>query len=120
MRLTLKLKIIHRVLEFNQSQCLKPCIEFNPQKRIAAEKNNDKDGKALYKLMDNAIYGKSIENLRNRTSVQLVNSEKYYLKCTWNPSYMSQKIFCNNLVRIRKSKLALKLAYIGTCILELS
>ena len=73
--------------------------------------------------MNNAIYGKTMENLRNRISVQLVNSEKDYLKCTSIPSYMSRKIFDNNLVAIRKSKLALKLnkpAYIGICILELN
>ena len=64
-RLGLKLKKIHHILEFNQSLWLKPYIEFNTQKRIEAEKNNDKDGKALYKLMDNAIYGKTVENLRN-------------------------------------------------------
>ena len=73
--------------------------------------------------MNNAIYGKTMENLRNRVNVQLVNNEKDYLKCTSKPSYMWHKIFDNNLVAIRKSKLALKLntpAYIGTCILELS
>ena len=73
--------------------------------------------------MNNAIYGKAIENLRNRISVQLVNNEKDYLKCTSKPSYMLHKIFDNNLVVICKSKLALKLskpAYIGMCILELS
>ena len=58
LRLGLKLKKIHRVLEFNQSQWLKPYIEFNKQKRLEREKNGDKDGKALYKLMNNAIYGK--------------------------------------------------------------
>ena len=62
-------------------------------------------------------------NLRNRINVQLVNSEKDYLKCTSKPSNMSHKIFDNNLVAIRKSKLALKLnkpAYIGMYISELS
>ena len=64
-----------------------------------------------------------MENLRNRTDVKLVNNKKDYLKCTPKPSYKSQKMFDNNLVKIYKSKLALKLskpAYIGTCILELS
>ena len=66
LRLGLKLKIIHRVLEFNQSQWLKPCVEFNTEKRVEAEKNGDKDRKALYRLMNNAAYGKTMENLRNR------------------------------------------------------
>ena len=59
LRLGLKLKKIHYLLEFNQSQWLKPYIEFNTQKRIEAEKNNDKYGKALYKLMNNAMHGKN-------------------------------------------------------------
>ena len=49
----MKLNKIDRVLEFNQSQWLKPYIEFNTHKRIEAEKNNDKDGKEFYKLMKN-------------------------------------------------------------------
>ena len=64
-----------------------------------------------------------MENLRNRIDVRLVNKEKYCLKCTSKPSYMSHKIFDNNLVAVRKIKVALKLkkpAYIGMCILELS
>ena len=44
-------KNIYRVLEFNQSQWLKPYVEFNTKKRIEAEKSDDKDGKALYKLI---------------------------------------------------------------------
>ena len=58
LRLGLKLKKIHRVLQFNQPRLLKTYIEFNMKKRIEAEKNNDKDGKVLYKLMNNVIYGK--------------------------------------------------------------
>ena len=61
LRLGLKLNKIHRVLEVNQSQWLKPYIEFNIQTGIEAEKNTDKDAKTLYKLMNNAIYGKTME-----------------------------------------------------------
>ena len=64
-----------------------------------------------------------MENLRNRISVKLVNNEKDYLKRTWNPSYMSHKVFDNTLVAIHESKLTLKLnraAYFVMCILELS
>ena len=51
LRLELKLKNIHRVLEFNQSQWLKQYVEFNTQKRIEVGENGDKDGKVLYKLI---------------------------------------------------------------------
>ena len=89
-------------------------------KKNRSRKNNDK---ALYKLMNNAMYGKEMENLRNRIDVELVSTEKDYLKCTSKPSYIAHKIFDNNLVAILKSKLALKLSkvtYIGMCILEFS
>ena len=76
LKLGLKLKKIHRVLEFNQSQWLKPYVEFNTQKRIEAEKNGDKDGKAFYKLMNNAVYRKIMENLRKRIDVKLVATKR--------------------------------------------
>ena len=71
LRLGLKLKKINRVLELNQSQWLKPYIKFNTQKKIEAEKNKDKDGKALYKLVNNAVYRKTMENLRNRINAMV-------------------------------------------------
>ena len=71
LRLGLKLKKIYRVLEFNQSQWLKQHVEFNTQKII----EDGKDGKALHKLMDNAVYGKAIENVRNRIDVKLVSNK---------------------------------------------
>ena len=73
--------------------------------------------------MNNAIHKKAMENLRNRINVKLVKDEKDYLKYTSKPSYMPPKIFDNNLVAIRKSKLALKVekpACIGMRIFELS
>ena len=73
--------------------------------------------------MNNAMYGKTVKNLRNTIDVKLVKNEKSYLKCTSKSSYMSHKIFDKNLVEIRKSKLALKLhkpACIGMFILLLS
>ena len=64
-----------------------------------------------------------METLRNRINIKLVNNEKDYLKRTSKRSYMLDKIFGNNLVAIRKSKITLtfnKPAYIGMCILDLS
>ena len=70
----IKTKKIQRVLEFNHSQWLKLHIELNTEKSIEAEKNGGKDGKAFYKLMNNAIYGEKMENLRNKMHVKLVKS----------------------------------------------
>ena len=77
----------------------------------------------MHKLISNAVYGKTIENLRNRIYVRLVSNKKDYLKLTSKPGYILQKIFDNDLVAIRKSKVALKykkLEYVGVCILDLS
>ena len=97
----------------NQSQWSKPYIEFNTQK-IKAEK---------LKLINNAVYSKTMENLRNRIDARLVSNEKDYLKWISKSSYMLLKIFDDDLVTIRKSKVILtfdKPAYTGMRILELS
>ena len=122
LRLGLKLKIIHRVLEFNQSQWLKPYVEFNTEKEWKQKRNGDKDKKVLFNLMNNVVYGKAIEILRNRIDVNFVSNEKDYLKWTSNSGYMSQKIFDNGFVAIHKSNVTLTLnkpAYVSMCILDL-
>ena len=72
--------------------------------------------------MNNAIQKKAMENVRNRINVKLVNNKKDFFKCTSKLNYLSQKLFDNDLVAIRKRKFTLKLnkaAYIGMWILEL-
>ena len=107
-------------------QWLKPHIEFNTQESTEAEKkNNGKDVKALHKLVNNTIYGKTMENLRNRINVKLGNNEKDYLIVHQNQAICLTKyltITCSRYLT-KKRKLALKInkhAYIGMCILELS
>ena len=73
--------------------------------------------------MNNAVYGKTMENLRNWIDVKLVHYRKDNLKWTSKPSYMSHKLFDNDLLALRKKKNILtlnKTAYIRMCILELS
>ena len=59
--------------------------------------------------MKNSVHGIKMENVRNRIDVKLVSNKKDYLKWTFKPSYMSHKIFDNDLVTKRKNKIALLL-----------
>ena len=118
--LGLKITKVHRVLEFDQSPWLKQYIDFNTQKRTNAKNAFQKD---FFKLMNNAIYGKCCENLRKRVDVRLITDEKKLLKLTSKPTYVSSKIFNENLVAVHKIKETLTLnrpAYVGMCILDLS
>ena len=93
------------------------------KKLIEAEENGDKDGKVMYKLMNNGVYEKTMEKLTNRIDVKFVSNKKDYLKRTLKPNYMSHKIFDNDLVVTRKNKITLtlnKTACIRMSILELS
>ena len=70
--------------------------------------------------MNNAVYVRTIENLRTRIDVRLVSNKKDYLKKTTKPGYMLKKIFDNDLVAMLRSKVTLTLnkpAYTGLCIL---
>ena len=59
---------------------------------MEAEKNGDKDGKALYKLINNAVYGQTMENLRNKIGVRLVSNEEDYLKWASTKLYVTKNI----------------------------
>ena len=118
--LGLKLTKVHRVLEFNQSPWLKEYIDFNTEKRTNAKNTFEKD---FFKLMNNSVFTKTMENIRKRVDVRLVTDEKKLLKMTAKPTYVSSKIFNENLVAVHKIKETLTLnkpAYVGMCILDLS
>ena len=118
--LGLKIKKVHRVLEFNQSPWLKQYIDFNTEKRKHAKNSFEKD---FFKLMNNSVFSKTMENLRKRVDIRLVTDEKKLDKLTSKPTYVSSKIFNENLMAVHKIKEALILnrpAYVGMCILDLS
>ena len=79
------------------------------KKKKNKQKNGDKDGKALYILMNNVVYGKTLKSVRNIIDVKLVSNKEDYLKWISKPSYMSHKIFDNDLVAIGKNKIILML-----------
>ena len=61
------------------------------KEELRQEKNGDKEGKTSHKLMNNGVYSKTMEFLRNRIDVGLLSNGKYYSKSTSKPSYMAQK-----------------------------
>ena len=120
MALGLKVKKVHRVLEFDQSPWLKQYIDFNAEKRKHAKNPFEND---FFKLMNNSVFGKTMEKLRKRVDVKLVTTDKKLDKLTSKPTYISSKIFNENLMAVHKIKEALtlnRLAYVGMCILDLS
>ena len=118
--LGLKVTKVHRVLEFNESPWLKKYIDFNTKKRKTAKSDFEKD---FFKLMSNSVFGKTIENLRKRVNVTLINEPEKLLKLCAKPIYVSSKIFNEILVAVHKIKESLILnrpAYVGMCILDIS
>ena len=118
--LGLKIKKIHRVLKFDQSPWLKQYIDFNTEKRKNAKNSFEKD---FFKLMNNSVFGKTMENLCKKVDIRQVTNEKKLDKLTAKPTYVSSKIFNENLMAVHKVKETLtlnRLAYVGMCILDLS
>ena len=117
----IKLKKIHRGIKFIESEWMKPYIEMNTNLRTKAKNNFEKD---FYKLMNNSVFGKTMENIRNRVNVKLVNTQERLKKLVSKPNLKSPpKIFSENLVSVHMKKTNLlmnKPVYLGMCILDLS
>ena len=87
------------------------------------KESTDKFNKTFFKLMINCVYGKGMENIRERINEKLINDSKRHLKCVNKPNFVSQKIFDKNFVAIHFAKTVLTLKKrisVGFSILELS
>lgn len=118
--LGMKVTKVHQVLAFQQDPWLRKYIDFNTKMRKAAKNDFEKD---FYKLMNNSVFGKTMENLRKRVDIQLINREQRLLKVTAKPGFKSFKIFNNDLASVELTKQNLILnrpIYVGFSILELS
>ena len=114
------LKKVYRILEFKQSPSMKPYIDFNTPKRMEAIYEADKN---LFKLLNNAVYGKTMENMRKRMKIRIIKTPKDFLKYASRPAYVNHNIFGKNLVAIHEKPEELKLnkpIYVGRTVLELS
>ena len=120
LELGMKLKKIHRVLKFKQKDWMKPYIDFNTQKRKEATNEADKNH---FKLLNNAVYGKTMENMRKRIKIRVVKNAKDFIKYTSRPTCVNWKVFENNLAAIHEKKISLTLnkpIYVGFTVLEIS
>ena len=113
---------VHRALRFDQSPWMEPYIRMNTELRKKAASDFEKD---LYKLMNNSVFGKTMENLRRRVDVKLVRShvEDKLRRIIASPAFARANIFDDDLaaIQIHKSRLALnRPVFMGMSILDLS
>ena len=118
--LGMKLAKIHRVLKLNQSDWMKKYFDFNTEKRMNAANDFEK---GFLKLMINSVYKKTMENLRKRINVRLVDNKENFFKYTSKPTHVTRKIFGKDYAAIHEIKpilILVKPIYIGFTVLDLS
>ena len=118
--LGLKLKKIHRGIRFREAAWMAPYIDFNTEMRKRARNAFEKD---LFKLLNNAVFGKSMENIFNYITVKLTADPKQYEKLVANPLYKESRQFDNDLHAVLMKRESVKLnkpIYTGFSVLELS
>jgi hypothetical protein len=116
----LVVKKIHRVLQFKQSDWLKKYIDFNTTERAKSKSDFEKD---FFKLMNNAVFGKTMENMRNRVDIRLFSDKDKALRQIAKPQYEDHKIYGENLLAIKQLQKCVKLdkpIYVGLSVLDLS
>ena len=121
LKLAAKVTKVHRILAFDEKPFLKEYIDLNAELRKNSKNDLEKD---LFKLMNNAIFGKSMENVLNRSNVKLIknNSEKL-LKLIKQPNFQNAYQISNRLALVESKPIKTafnKLIYMGAVILETS
>ncbi|XP_033112614.1 uncharacterized protein LOC117113400 [Anneissia japonica] len=118
----LKLTKVHRIIEFTQSRWMKEYIDMNTELRKRAKTDFEKD---FFKLMNNSVFGKTMENVRNRQTVHLCKTQETgkINKLFAKPNFNRYVTFNDNLIAIHMNKTRVKLnkpIYCGTAVLDLS
>ena len=114
----LELTKIHRIISFKEESWLKPYIEFNTAQRTIATTDFEKD---IYKLMNNSFFGKTCENVRNRSDITLHTDAEEVMRLHRRCNYMSEIIFSEDLtaIQMRKTRLYFnKPIFVGMVVLD--
>ena len=118
--LGLKITKIYKGVKFHEEDFMKLYIDLNTQLRTQAKNEFEKD---FFKLMNNSVFGKTMENVRNRVDIKLCNSKEKAMKLASKVNFLESKSFSDNLVAVHmfKKKVILnKPIYLGMSILDLS
>ena len=116
----LVLRKVHRVIKFNQEDWLKPYIDMNTKLRKEAKNDFEKD---FFKLMNNSVFGKTMENVRKHRDIKSVTTDEKRNKLVSEPYYHTKKRFSENLLAIEMKKIKVKMnepLYLGMSILDIS
>ena len=114
------LKKVHRGIKFYQSPWMEPYIRKNTDLRKLAASSFEKD---FFKLMSNSVFGKTIENIRKRQKVNIIDNRKMAVKLSSKPNFERLTIFDENLVAVHMKKTEVyfnKPIYVGQAILDIS
>ena len=120
LELGLVVKKVHHIVSFKQEPWLKKYIDFNTSKRAVARNKFEKD---LFKLMNNAVYGKTMENVRNHRKFDIRPRDKTLLKHFRRPKFFGVIDIGDDNVLIESKIVEVELnkpIYVGFCVLELS
>ena len=113
-------KKVHRVIEFQQSKWMKAYIMLNTRLWKDAKNEFEKD---FFKLMNNSVFGKTMENIRNHKDMKLVTSDKKYLKYVMKPNFKDGFPLSKHSFAVEMGKTEIKMnkpVYLGQAILDLS
>ena len=116
----LKITKVYRGISFNQSPWMEPYIKKNTELRKTAANSFEKD---FFKLMNNSVFGKTIENIRKRQNIILIDNREKAVKLSSRPNFNRATIFDKNLIAVHMKKTEVffnKPVYVGQAILDLS